>query len=62
MRPMKIKTVDCHWASDCGCCDDWWTELFVDEERVDQTFSSRAEALDYALRGFGYEVEHDYEE
>ena len=55
---MKIVTQD--WTHECGdgCCTTWGTDLWVNDERVDQTFLDKESAYEYVLRELlGWEVD-----
>lgn len=47
---MKFKIE--HWEYECGepgCCYDWGYDLYVDGVKVDNCFSSEADAYSYIL-------------
>lgn len=57
---MKIRVEDNIWEAPCGCCTHFETNLYLDGQKVNQSFNGEEEALGYVLKKyFKVEIEDD---
>ena len=59
---MHIKLIEQHHSCADGCCDEWWTTLYIDGVEVNEKFIDSESAYEYVLKHIGCIIEQEYKD
>jgi hypothetical protein len=57
----RIKIENWHWSCDGGCCDEYGTNLYINDSLITDNFWGEIETVTDMLSMFGVECEVVYE-